>query len=360
MLLPLLALIGCRDAPEAPDSPDPCEGYVPTWAGWTQGFFRTWCNACHSSAAVERNGAPVGVDFDAEAGALRWRDRVRARVLDEATMPIGGGLYPEDLALLEAWLDCADDGGDETGDAGSPLPDPQWSDDEARAALTAALQVPLGDPLGARDAYLGLFDHRDADCPASEDYNLPVTRVGCTTRSGWTFAGPSTYTVEESEDLLNFLLWNDCEVLGPDGDRWLGAGTIALYREPIDGGEAWSLKQGGTWSWSGDAGWLGLGTSSALGAYGARLGEDIVVFIDGVSTGGGFSLDLREVQVDSVNCPRGTGEIALRDPNGGWFTVALGPDCSGCGELRYGDRSLGQQCPNLAAALRALSDAVLR
>lgn len=357
--LVLLTLLACRGDEAPTESASPCEGYVPTWEGWTQGFFRTWCGACHSSTSVDRNGAPEGVNFDTESGALQWRDRVRARVIEDGSMPIGGGVYADELALLEAWLDCAADGADDVPDGASPMPDPAWSDDEARTAFGAALTLPLGDPYALRDTYLSLFDHRDAECPATNDYNLPVTRVGCTSRSGWTYAGPTTYDVQQSEDLLNLLLWNDCEILGPGGERWMGAGTLGLYVATTSEGVEWSLKLGGSWSWSESEGWLGMEPSGVIGAFGTKNGDNIVVDYDGVSTIGGYSLDLRTVHLDTERCPRGTGELALRDPNGGWFTVLLGSDCTGCGEMRYGDRSLGQYCPNVAGPLRDLSAAVL-
>lgn len=357
-MLALMLLLACHKD-EVVESAA-CSGYVPTWEGWTHGFFRTWCTSCHGTFAVERNGAPIGVDFDSEAGALRWRERIRERVLVDGTMPIGGGVYAEDLALLEAWLDCAGEDGDSTGDTVSELPEPAWSADEARAALEAALTLPLGDPLTARDTFLGLFSYGDEACPDAEDYNLPVSRSGCTSARGWTFAGPSTYEIEEGAGLINFVLWNDCEILGPGDEAWRAGGSIAFYRAEDAGRVEWALKQGGTWSWSEDRGWLGLGSSSSLGASGLIDGAAYTVDFDGVTTQGGYTLDLRGVHLDSASCARGTGELALRDPNGGWYTLLLGEDCGGCGTLRYGGLEHGNLCVNVVAPLRDLSEAVMR
>ena len=77
-----------------------------TWESWGHGFFLTYCNACHSSTAVNRSGAPEGVDFDSRADTVEWKGRIRARVLEEQTMPLGGGVYEEDLSLLEVMLAC--------------------------------------------------------------------------------------------------------------------------------------------------------------------------------------------------------------------------------------------------------------
>jgi uncharacterized membrane protein len=47
------------------------------------------------------------VTFDTEADLARWADRIRVRTLQEHTMPVGGGLYDQDLALLEVMLECS-------------------------------------------------------------------------------------------------------------------------------------------------------------------------------------------------------------------------------------------------------------
>jgi hypothetical protein len=46
------------------------------------------------------------VDFDVEDDLLRHGARVRARVLDEGTMPIGGGVPEDELARLDTYLSC--------------------------------------------------------------------------------------------------------------------------------------------------------------------------------------------------------------------------------------------------------------
>ncbi len=83
---------------------DPC---LPTWDGWTDGFIATWCRSCHSASTPDRRGAPEGTNLDTEADALALADRIRARVLEERTMPVGGGVPQAELDLLEDWLTCA-------------------------------------------------------------------------------------------------------------------------------------------------------------------------------------------------------------------------------------------------------------
>jgi len=83
----------------------PC---LPNWDGWADGFFATWCRSCHSVHTPDRRGAPEGIDLNTEAEAIALRHRIQARVVDDATMPVGGGVPPDELRILEDWLTCAE------------------------------------------------------------------------------------------------------------------------------------------------------------------------------------------------------------------------------------------------------------
>ena len=76
------------------------------WQGWTQGFFVSYCDACHAADTPDRHGAPAGVSFDTEAEARRWAARIWIRVLTQEDMPPAGGVFPEDQARLQEWLAC--------------------------------------------------------------------------------------------------------------------------------------------------------------------------------------------------------------------------------------------------------------
>lgn len=127
--LAILLLFGCGTAPASGDkitddtadeaSPDDsgsghggddtasadCEVEVPvTWNGWAGGFFATYCRSCHSVSTPNRQGAPEGVDFDTQADVDRQIDAIWRTVLDQQRMPVGGGVYPDDLVLLEQYL----------------------------------------------------------------------------------------------------------------------------------------------------------------------------------------------------------------------------------------------------------------
>lgn len=114
-----LWLCGCASTPGGPndsgaatDSGDAAcaddqAAYGLTWENWGAGFMSTYCNACHAADTPERFGAPEGVSFDTLAEVRSWEQRIRVRVLDQETMPLGGGVYPDDLLLLESFLDCS-------------------------------------------------------------------------------------------------------------------------------------------------------------------------------------------------------------------------------------------------------------
>lgn len=111
-MLLLFAACASLDAPPAvaeakAERPAACADTVQvTWESWGHGFFLTYCNACHSGTASNRNGAPEGVDFDTRAQASALKARVYARVLEEGTMPAGGGVADADLQLLRVLLAC--------------------------------------------------------------------------------------------------------------------------------------------------------------------------------------------------------------------------------------------------------------
>jgi len=85
----------CADAPRV------------TWDGFADGFFGGYCRPCHSVDAAYRYGAPEALNFDTEAEVMTLAASVRRVVIEEGTMPRGGGVLEDDAALLAVWLDCA-------------------------------------------------------------------------------------------------------------------------------------------------------------------------------------------------------------------------------------------------------------
>ncbi len=76
------------------------------WETWGRGFFRTWCAGCHAASTPDRHGAPEEYTFDTEAQVYAQRDIILWSVIDEARMPLGGGVSPEDQELLKHYLNC--------------------------------------------------------------------------------------------------------------------------------------------------------------------------------------------------------------------------------------------------------------
>ncbi|MFN3201440.1 MAG: hypothetical protein ACE366_23765 [Bradymonadia bacterium] len=80
---------------------------VQSWANFGQGFVTTYCAGCHSAESIDRKGAPAGVDFDTEAQAMAFADRILARTTGEMPdMPPAGGPPPETLERVRIWLEC--------------------------------------------------------------------------------------------------------------------------------------------------------------------------------------------------------------------------------------------------------------
>ena len=105
----MLALLLMACAGEEPDTGMDCSTAPEvTWEGFGQGFFLTYCGACHSSTSPNRNGAPADQVFDTWADVLEREEDIRQSVLIDGSMPLGGGVYPDDLYELEVLLTCSD------------------------------------------------------------------------------------------------------------------------------------------------------------------------------------------------------------------------------------------------------------
>ena len=82
-----------------------CDTGSVTWDNWGHGFFLTWCASCHSSTAINRNGAPETSVFDTTEQVLDWKERIQIRVVEERSMPVGGGIPQAELDLLVDFLE---------------------------------------------------------------------------------------------------------------------------------------------------------------------------------------------------------------------------------------------------------------
>jgi uncharacterized membrane protein len=77
-----------------------------TWDNWAAGFFRNYCTSCHSTTSPNRAGAPEAFNFDTYEEVQKNATIIRSVVIDNPTMPIGGGVFEQDLEYLNIYLLC--------------------------------------------------------------------------------------------------------------------------------------------------------------------------------------------------------------------------------------------------------------
>ena len=103
----ILVLLACGEGGD--DSATETCGRTPplTYENFGQGFLRSHCTGCHGVLLPEeqREGAPLGVDFDTWGDVLNWAERIEIRTAEE-TMPPGGGPSAEERAKLAEWMAC--------------------------------------------------------------------------------------------------------------------------------------------------------------------------------------------------------------------------------------------------------------
>lgn len=100
-----------QPAPQPDPQPEGAMDCAPdlTWDNFAEGFVRSFCRGCHSSAlgAADRYGAPPGIDFDDRDAVLQHAERMAARATGEgADMPPGGGPTTAERTMFGAWLAC--------------------------------------------------------------------------------------------------------------------------------------------------------------------------------------------------------------------------------------------------------------
>lgn len=114
-------LWSCHPEPEI----DVCEDSVLDWDSFGEPFVRSWCTGCHSASLAEadRQGAPLGVDFDTLTGVWAEIDGIRNLAVDGRSMPPAGGPGDDARALLGEWIGCGAPGQDQ--DPIPPEPEPE-------------------------------------------------------------------------------------------------------------------------------------------------------------------------------------------------------------------------------------------
>jgi hypothetical protein len=254
---------------------------------------------------------------------------------------------------------CVLTGGATSGDAAStqtqPEPDPfvrppraDWTAADAEQAFEEAVAV-LPDPASLDAAWMGLFDHREGDCPSLEGYNFDHAVEGCGTTDGWVFAGPAEY-YSDTEGGRSLDLTADVYVVAPDAT--LASLSLAVHHGRQGEGED-AYAEGGLATylvWPGQDGWLAdssttleyRGTASALVLRGGtRIGATPALWMNEAVVGGDCGAE---------------GPAAVRTPDGRWVDVDLA--CGGCGPATLGGEDLGEVCLPVDA-LRAWATALV-
>jgi len=338
----------------------PCESPLGvTWESYGQGFFQTYCNACHSSTTEARNGAPEGVDFDQASLAAAFEDRIRVRVLEEHTMPMGGGVPAEDLALLEDLLVCL--GQSEHGDSegSNPEAEPQWSVEEVVEGMSAGLVHGLPDPYSPRDAFLGMFVGRDGQCPSDSGFNLSGSFNGCLSSTGYRFAGTSAYEGPTTPQKGPFHLIGDFYIIDSQDQWFRGGGELLVDR--VTGPGVWpklvDASLLGSWSYDGDNGWLGGSSTLAVWIRSESQHTSWTLELDGSFGFGEHYLVFEDLLFDSADCGgHPTGRLGVRGVDGSWYHLDFGEACTGCGEVWSGTTALGEGCLDIRDLGESLYD----
>lgn len=78
----------------------------PSWSTVGEPFFTTACSSCHGADAPNRFGAPESAVFDTEDDVARAIVSIRRAVLEQATMPPGGGVTTAEAQELGHYLAC--------------------------------------------------------------------------------------------------------------------------------------------------------------------------------------------------------------------------------------------------------------
>ncbi|MCP4806074.1 MAG: hypothetical protein GY913_06600 [Proteobacteria bacterium] len=315
-----------------------CDG--PTWAGFGEGFFTTWCQSCHSATTPYRAGAPDALDYDTYEQVVNGAASIRDAVLTRGSMPLGGGVYPYDLEQLEAFLDCPSEG--EGGPAEIPTPDPDPTLDADGVIGVVDRVFAVGDapePYATRNQLIVWLEHTEQACPIQDRLNISSPWEGCTTSEGWYFSGLSAFTGDtESAGRASFELLGDFRLRDPDGLVYQTGGIAKAERG--DGETQISIT--GTWyDWTYD-GWL----EDFSGTYEATVTPESITWLGGV---GRNDEDIHLDVVITAECTDGV--VAVRDVSG-WHELEL--TCS-CGPWSFEGEELGEVCLDLGDRIEPLA-----
>jgi hypothetical protein len=230
--------------------------------------------------------------------------------------------------------------------------EPRWTAADVADQLGTHLPSAVPDFTVLLDVYLWMMGSGDGGCPPSPTQLTAVDpEHGCTSSEGFWYYGVGTYHTHEAEDLTGWMLSGDFEMSDPTSAQLSCGGGV--WVEQTDGG---SVRLGtvlGSWRWTGAADSLSETISASLlighiGGVGAELPEQMRLSGGLTTAGGSWAFHDLVLQDSCVDKPVGRVDV-YEERRGHWYQLSLEDDCSGCGEVRFGDgRSLGRACPDLS------------
>jgi hypothetical protein len=211
------------------------------------------------------------------------------------------------------------------------------------------------------DSYLWLMSEGDSTCPGGgTDLTGVVPVEGCTSESGLTYLGVSTYidlAQEFEEDAIQgFILNADMEIIDADGHSFEGGGFSTIHRENLgpDLPMLGIMGIGGTWRYPAAEGALGEGISGEYLAFLLIENGSWSLALDGALSVGSNAVYFDDLVYGGEPCTEGlTGALGLRSPEGRWIRVEMGEDCDLCGQATrvLSGEDLGEACLDNTSSL---------
>lgn len=289
-----------------------------------------------------------------------WSRYQRCRFRPEQT-PDAFGLAVVGIMVLAA---CADPAKAPPDAAVSDTTDrPDLADDPGLPAVTvdpvtpsltveevgATLTLALGNPPNstrAIESYRMLMSQGDDWCPGNEYYITDIHLYGCEASTGYFYAGVSDWINEVVDPTANATMLavaGDFWIVTPAGELFEGGGAVVY----ITGDGFWAREMYGSWLWEGGDPWIANGFSGVLSI---EVMEEFGIRVNGSAQIEGTSWTANDLLFDHA-CDRGpAGQLGLRDPSGGWYTLDFA-DCDPCTTVRFEGEELGATCVDFGAFL---------
>jgi hypothetical protein len=239
---------------------------------------------------------------------------------------------------------------------------PRWTASDVEIQLGSHLPEAVPDLSQLIESYLWMMGGGDELCPGSTTQLSAVDpELGCTAETGFWYFGVASYVAFEEESLSGQVLSGDFELMDPTGQTLACGGQVGIDEDNDGAARMGALL--GTWRWTGADDSLAETVSASMIIEHSGLGaEDLFqsMRIDGGLTTEAGSWVFEDFVLAGECGDAPTGVIHVYDSRRGhWYVLDLEADCSGCGEVRFGDgTSLGRACPGWTGISEHVSNAL--